>query len=340
MAIKDLNKDGEVTPRERRQYKKQADTDKDGTVSPAERKEFARKQETKPDLLSAEELAADYPYAARVFEADPELSDLLDQAVKEQWPAAQFNAKLMSTNWWEDNNEYAREAFAARAMGGADWEATLEDAKNLVRDRAAAIGARVSEGELGQIAEKAITGGWNQVGRQALLDQELSQRITAGKGGMFAGAAGNLQDQLRQIAMSNGVNLSGSYYEAAARSVAEGWTTNDDWLREVRQQAASLWPSWSDKIEAGVSARDLASGYINIMADTFEIMPNSVDLNDPYLRQAMTGVDDKGNPKPMGLFEFQQKLRKDPRWMGTKQAEDQISGIANDVLRMFGFVGA
>ena len=31
---------------------------------------------------------------------------------------------------------------------------------------------------------------------------------------------------------------------------------------------------------------------------------------------------------------------KEARWMGTKQAEDQISGIANDVLRMFGMVGA
>jgi hypothetical protein len=89
-----------------------------------------------------------------------------------------------------------------------------------------------------------------------------------------------------------------------------------------------------------VNARDLASGYINVMADTFEIMPDQVSLDDPYLRQAMTGIDDKGNPKPMGLFDFQQKLRQDPRWMNTKQAEDQISNIANDVLKMFGFVGA
>jgi hypothetical protein len=90
----------------------------------------------------------------------------------------------------------------------------------------------------------------------------------------------------------------------------------------------------------GVDARELASGYINVMSETFEIMPNDISLDDPYIRQALTTTDDKGNARPVGLWEFQQKLRNDPRWMGTKQAEDEISGIANDVLKMFGFVGA
>jgi len=168
----------------------------------------------------------------------------------------------------------------------------------------------------------------------------LSQKITAAQSGMLMGGAGNLQEQLRRVAESNGLRLSQSYYESAARSVAAGLTTAEDWQREVREQSASLWPSWSEKIMGGVDARELASGYMNVMAETFEIMPDQISLDDPYIRQALTATDDKGNARPVGLWEFQQKLRNDPRWMGTKQAEDEISGIANDVLRMFGFVGA
>ena len=333
----DLNKDGEVTDRERRRFKKQADTDGDGQVSPKERKAFAA---ANPDPLSAEELAADYDYAYRVLMSDPELAALLERATAGQWQPAKFQAELMTTDWWNTNNEYAREAYAARAMGGADWEATLEDARNLVQQRATALGARLSQQDIDSYAEQAISSGWNRAGRQSLLDQAISSKISGDEYGTFRGEAGNLQDRLRMMAQANGLQLSNTYYESAARSVASGLTTEEDWLREVRQQAASLWPSWSEKIMAGMDARTLADGYINLMSQTFEMMPDQISLDDPYIRQAMTGTDDQGNPKPMGLFDFQQKLRQDPRWMGTKQAEDQVSNIANDVLRMFGFVGS
>lgn len=319
---------------------KPADANKDGEVTPRERRQYKREQELKPDRLSPEQLAAQYDFAYAVFNADPELMDLLQKATQQQWETSRFNAELMTTDWWKNNNEYAREAFAKRAIGGADWDATLQDARALVQQRATQVGARLSEQELNQLADQTITSGWDRAGRTSMLDQALSQKISAAQGGRLMGGAGDLQQQLKQVAVSNGLRLSDSYYESAARSVAAGLTTAEDWQREVRQQAASLWPTWSEKINAGMDARDLANGYINIMSETFEIMPDQISLDDPYIRQAMTAQDDKGDPRPLGLWEFQQKLRKDPRWMGTKQAEDEISGIANDVLKMFGFVGA
>ncbi len=316
---------------------KPADLNKDGNVTPQERKKY---RETRPDPLSAEELAADYGMVYRLFQSDPALMQLLEDATAGQWEKPLFEAKLRETQWYQQNNEYARDFLTRKALGGADWEASLADARNLVQQRATARGARLSAQDVERYAQDTLMNGWDRAGRTAMLDQALAQKISAGEKGMLAGEAGTLQQQLRAIAEMNGVRLNDTYYESAARSVAGGMTTDDDWLREVRGQAASLWPSWSEKILAGVNARDLASGYINVMADTFEIMPDQVSLDDPYLRQAMTGIDDKGNPKPMGLFDFQQKLRQDPRWMNTKQAEDQISNIANDVLKMFGFVGA
>jgi len=53
----------------------------------------------------------------------------------------------------------------------------------------------------------------------------------------------------------------------------------------------------------------------------------------------MTGVDDKGNPKQMGLWEFETQLKSDPAWMKTKQATDTVSSIGTDILRKFGFLG-
>jgi hypothetical protein len=314
----DLNKDGEVTPRERRKYR-----------------------ESRPDPLSSDELAANYKIAWQVFQSDNELMELLQTATREQWEPALFQSQLQQTQWFQTNNEYARDYLTRKAIGGADWEATLQDARNFVQRRAVDVGAQLSAAELESIADQFLMGGWGQTGRQMLLDQALATQIEGvGGQGMLRGGAGTLQERLYQTAVANGLNLSGAYYEGAARSVVAGLTTEEDQLRDIRQQAASLWPTWSEKIMAGMDARDLASGYINVMAETFEIMPDQIRLDDPYLREAMTGVDDKGNPKVMGLWDFQKKLRNDPRWMGTKQAQDEITGIANDVLKMFGFVGA
>jgi hypothetical protein len=75
------------------------------------------------------------------------------------------------------------------------------------------------------------------------------------------------------------------------------------------------------------------------MGTELEIDPQSIDLNDQYIRGALTGTDDKGNFKPQSLWEFQQSLRKDPRWMNTTKAQNQVASTASRVMEMFGLVG-
>ena len=187
--------------------------------------------------------------------------------------------------------------------------------------------------------QRYIYEGWGEVGRQQLLNDALAVGLTTGTDGFMAGAAGDLQQTLKDVANRNGLPLSQGYYESAAKSVASGLTTENDWIRDLRAQAASLWPSYADKINAGVDVGDLASGYVNTMANTLEINASEISLNDPSIREALSSFDDKGNPLPMGLWDFQNKLRSDPRWMNTKQATDSISETANTVLEMFGLRG-
>lgn len=100
-----------------------------------------------------------------------------------------------------------------------------------------------------------------------------------------------------------------------------------------------MWPVYGDKIRAGVNVYDLASPYIQTMAQEFEISPNDISLGDPYVREALTGVDDQGNPVAMGLWDFQKKLRKDPRWMNTSKAQNEVTGVAGRIMQMFGVLG-
>jgi hypothetical protein len=324
------------------EYNKAADYNKDKTVTPAEQKRYDREQ-LKGDTLSERELARDYGYALKVMKSDDELWTLFQRAAnarKGQWTATKFQAALMNTKWWANNSEYARKAMTAKALGGADWEATLENARLVVQAEATNQGVPLEPSQIDDLAEQAVANGWDQDGRQQLLANAIAGFTPEPEEGEFMrGAGGNLQEYLMQTAARNGLQLSNDYFASAARSVAMGLSTADDWERQVREQAASLWPTLSDQIMSGSDARGLASGYLNRMAETFEVDPSSISLNDPLIREAFAGADDKGQPTVESLWAFERRLRNDPRWMNTRQAGAEISNVARSVMETFGLVG-
>lgn len=305
-----------------------------------------------PDQLERKVLAREYGYALKVIYGNKELRALFERAVnakKGAWTPTKFTAALMDTDWWTENAGPARIAWAAQQLGTrpdgtftADWEDQLSKAGDALDRAASQMGAQLTPEERDRFIHRYIYEGWADGDRAGLMADALAQEIGVSEGdvatGELMGDSGNLADALRQTALKNGLKLSEGYFQSAAKSVAMGLTTADDWMRDVRKQAASLWPSYSDKIEAGADAYDLMSGYRSIMADTFEVLPDSIEMDNPMLRQAATRLDDKGNPMPVGLYEFQNTLRNDPRWLDTKQAQDKLTGIGTDVLRLMGFM--
>lgn len=302
------------------------------------------------DPLTREELAAKYKAAIGIIYSVPQLSTYFEKAVKEQWSPDRFSAEIQNSDWYLNNNEYARKAWALENYGktgdksSADWDVALQDAKLAVKAAATSIGAQVTPAESDALARRYIYEGWGaSSNRSQLLNQALSEEIAFvpdDRGNTsLRGASGNLADNLRNIAYSNGMNYTDNWYQSAAKSVASGLSTEKDWERDIREQAAGQWGVFGDKIRNGANAYDLASPYISAMAQEFDMSPQDINLNDPYIRGALTGYDDQGNPSPMGLWDFQKKLRQDPRWISTKGALDEVSSTANTVLQMFGVLG-
>ena len=298
-----------------------------------------QRQFDKVDPLEKEVLAKQYGYALNIIYGIPELTGLFKLAVERQWTPDEFAAKLHGSQWWHDNNEYARNYLTAKAAGGADFASMQETARTQVQAAATSVGRKLTDGELNVLADRYMSEGWGASGRQQLMLTALSQDITLPPSGILQGAAGDLQESLKAIAVANGLTYNDSYYLSAAKSVESGLSTEDDWKREIRAQASSMYPVWADKINAGMNISDLSSGYVNKMAQTLEIDPNSINLNDPYLRQAFGAKDAQGNPTVMSMWEFEQKLRQDPRFMQTKQAQDEMFSTGNAILQMFGLAG-
>lgn len=292
------------------------------------------------DPLERDELATRYGYALNVIYSVPELRDLFEEAFSDrtgQWTTDRFQAELQDTDWFKSNDQYARIAWAQEQVGGADWLDRTRVAKETVRRRAAQLGARLTGPELDALARRTIYEGWDQAGRQGFLDAALADEITFlpdDRGSVF-GAAGNLADQLRLEAQANGIRYSDTWYQDAVRSVTRGDSTEDDWIRTVRDQAAGRWQPFANQIKAGQSAYSLASPYIQLMADELELNPNDISLDDSYVQRAMMG----SNGEALPLWEFQRQLRNDPRWLNTNRAQNEVTSVADAVMQMFGLRG-
>jgi hypothetical protein len=295
------------------------------------------------DKLSRDELAAQYQSAVGIIYTVPELQTLFEQALDQEWTPARMQAAIQNSEWYRNNDEYARVAWAQEQAGGADWQTNLATARSAVQIAAAQMGADVTDEELNALAKRYVYEGWGESTRKGMLASALSSEITFLKDARgvanMRGAAGNLVDDLRNMARANGVSYTDNWYESAARSVASGLSSATDWERDVREQAASLFPVYSDKIRQGMNVYDLASPYINTMAQEFEIDPNQITLNDHYIRSALGGMSPDGNFTPMGLWDFQKKLRQDPRWENTSKAQNEVTSVTGRVMQMFGLMG-
>lgn len=295
------------------------------------------------DQLSRDELAAQYQSAVGIIYTVPELQGLFEQALDQEWSPAQMQASIQNSEWFKNNDQYARTAWARETLGGADWQANLSEARKAVQIAAAQIGSDVTDEELNALAKRYVYEGWGESTRRGMMMEALSGEITfltdqRGQTSM-SGTSGTLADNLRNLARANGVSFSDNWYESAARSVASGLSQQTDWERDVRKQAASLYPVYSQKIEQGLNVYDLASPYINTMAQELELDPNQITLNDPYIRSALGGMNDNGDFTSMGLWDFQKKLRNDPRWENTIKAQNEVTSVTGQVMQMFGLMG-
>ena len=85
-----------------------------------------------------------------------------------------------------------------------------------------------------------------------------------------------------------------------------------------------------------VDAYTLAGPYIAAAAGLLEMPEDAVDLSDKAIAKAMTYKNDKGEPVRMGMTEFQEMVKRDPRWEYTNNAHDEIGQKMGWFDSMFG----
>jgi hypothetical protein len=104
---------------------------------------------------------------------------------------------------------------------------------------------------------------------------------------------------------------------------------------KILSVAKSTYSNLYDVLSDEVSLKDLSSNYIYNMAETLELNPKDIDALDPTIQVALKNNGNKGT---MNLTDFNRLLRNDPRWARTRNAKQEASNYALEVLKDFGLM--
>ena len=303
--------------------------------------------------------AADFALPETLFKNIDSLRLLLEKYVKTpgMTPDA-FRKELRNDLWYKQNSKEIKERFvqyynyrelqaSGRAQGTTDYEMQIEKIVASLTKRAATIGSAAASdpAALRKAAENLyIT---NRSEDESFIDDFLAASIRT-VGGMiggkgtegYSGQALTNYKELLKTARSNGFQISdiipgGANEQQVLQGIASGKLDINRIIQDARKLAAQGQPQYvRDLLAQGYNLDQVFKPYRQTMAAVLEIDdPDSIDLNDPLLRSA---ISDKGD---MNVYDFKKALRKDNRWQYTEQARKDVSSATLDILRDFGFQG-
>lgn len=209
---------------------------------------------------------------------------------------------------------------------------SLKNIKDAIETARLAAGAELTADEISNIAKEAYDKGLDLEKNtfNTFLDNKFKFGATS------KGEAGKTISALTKVAAANGLDL-----QKAFGSQLPGWLSAinkgeavDTYAKIIRDVAKIGMPEKVAKlIDQGVDLDTIYSPYKNLMANTLEINPETITLNDPTLRTAITADTE------VPLYQFERQLRQDNRWQYTNQARSEVADAAKKILQDFGFMG-
>ena len=289
-----------------------------------------------------------YGEVDEIFATDPQLKKLLTDAigkvsdVNDDMTGEEFLRRLKGTDWWGsqagtvrqrqfEKRQYERlkakldpkdpeyQAKLAKLNQEDEYGRGLQDTIDAVKLASDQSGASMSDDDILTAATDIY--GLAFENNASRISKKVNTFISSQ--GTLKGNTGAAIQQLRQTATSNGFDLETKYagqIDGWLQQIAAGKSIND-FKQIIRDDAGKSQPKYvQDLLRSGYDLDGVYGNYINLMAQTFNIDPNTIKLTDPLLTSIF---NDKGG---MTFNDFQTKLRGDKRFEGTP-----ASGGAKDL---------
>ncbi len=281
------------------------------------------------------ELQEDFPLPYQLIESIPELRKIAENAVNGEWEAPRIKAAIEGSRWWKTKTEKQRQYMVEGIRDPATLKQNINNAKFKVKSLLASMGyGNVADSYLERMAYNMLYEGWDE-GR-IRYDVGLETANGGFKGMMQSGEAGAFSQEMRTLAYQNGVKITEQWLTNYHSGILKGTATKEQAQRDIRTQAAAKFNGFSEQILAGQNVMDIASPYFQSMGKILEVNTAGMNLFDPTITKALNYKDDKGGTGAKPLWQFENDLRKDQRWLGTQNAQDSMMGTARQVIKDFG----
>jgi hypothetical protein len=257
-----------------------------------------------------------------------------DATIQKYWTSAVKNTAAANQT---DPNQTAFDTLAYMVKGGTGGDGTGPSSKEIKSKREA---VKLLATQLGVVLTDAQV---NDLGYQYAAGEldatTINPRIAKiGNIDFAMGEAANTISKLKSTAADFGVSYGPDWFTQSAKDVLTGVADADTLTQAIKDLAKSRYPTLAKQIDAGYTVKQIASPYLQSMANTLEINPNDISLDDPTIKQAFTSLNAEGQPITKPLWEFEKELRRDERWRYTKNAQQDLMGTARKVLSDFGLV--
>lgn len=320
---------------------------------------------TTRDTLSMEQLQATYGIAASVLANNPSLVDALNRILGKDGkpmitdPALQ-EAIIRGTSWYRDQTDSQRSYDYYKATNPGQFAADLQlNASNIVKQYAA-LGLPITAEQAIEYANNAMKQSIIQDGKVIRYDQDYLNKLMADsikfvKTGTidgrvtYTGLAGKLDvmaNELYKMAWEYGFEQTqsneafGNWFENSIRGLVAGTLNPEDVDNTLKERAKSYAPGLARFIDQGQTLRQAADPWLNAIAQTWEMDPNTIDLNDDYVQRALNMQDEKGNFTTMNLYDTKKLAARNKELMDrTQKMKEQKTSIARTMLQDFGFLG-
>lgn len=303
---------------------------------------------------TAPQVAATLGLSQAFFAANPELESSFQSAISSgltpdtQQGQAEFQAILQNSAWYKSKTEAQRKWALLSSTDPAEARQQFVAAVANVAHSAASLGVQLNSNQEFVLASQAVSLGLTA----DELNFSIAAHLKVNNSGFYGGQAGKLADDLRSTAQNYGQPLSAVDVGKATFKILNGHATEDDFKSSAEQYAINMFPGAADAIKGGKTLSDVAQPYLSSYQSILEQNPQSVDLSkDPTIRKALAyqapattngATNSSGTPAgqqpptTQPLWQFEQSLKDDPRWLGTDNAQQSLAGAGVGVLKQLG----
>lgn len=125
----------------------------------------------------------------------------------------------------------------------------------------------------------------------------------------------------------------------AAKQIAMGKKTLDEYTVELQQIAKKEYPQFADRfnLDPTLTTYDIAAPVINMLAKTWQKSPKEIKMDNPYVMSYLNFAGPDGKGKQPSYYDLLLKAKNDPQYELTEEANENARDAAVGLARAFGF---